>query len=180
MSDAKRPIATLAVELAKANCGIVEVGENRGKAVEAYLASCIPPLPPGNPWCVAHVRYRLKQAATQLGLVYDESMPRTGYTPDYYNWAVENDKWVSKTRAENNPKLIRRGDLCLFYFSTLGRHAHMGMVVEYDGEKLIAIEGNTSPPNTGTNVDRDGDGLYLKYRTLKSLGSKGGFVRLDF
>ena len=63
MSD--RPIAIRALENARLNLGIREEGNNAGKAVESYLASCVPPLPLGNPWCVAVVRFRLKQAATQ-------------------------------------------------------------------------------------------------------------------
>ena len=175
-----RPIATLALELALKNVGVQEEGNNAGRAVGSYLASCIPPLPAGNPWCVAHVRYRLKQAATQLGIVYDETMPRTGYTPDYYNWAVENNKWISRKKAEERPELIRPGDLCLFYFSQMGRHAHMGMVVDATTNGISTVEGNTSPPKIGTAVEREGDGLYKKYRSFASLGSKGGFVLLDF
>jgi hypothetical protein len=56
----------------------------------------------------------------------------------------------------------------------------MGMVVSYDGKDLITVEGNTSPPKMGFAVDRDGDGLYKKYRTAESLGSRGGFIMLEF
>ena len=47
MSD--RPIAIRAVENARLNLGVQEEGNNGGKAVESYLASCIPSLPVGNP-----------------------------------------------------------------------------------------------------------------------------------
>jgi len=177
----ERPIATLALDYARQNIGVVEEGENRGKAVEAYLASCKPPLPPGNPWCVAHVRFRLKQAATKLGKTYDESMPRTGYTPDYVAWAVENGHWVPWTTVEKDHDLVRPGDLCCFYFEVMGRHAHMGIFERWiDDMYFHTIEGNTSPPSGTVGVERDGDGLYRKKRILRQLGVKGGFIKLDF
>jgi hypothetical protein len=61
-----------AVKSARLNIGVTEVGgENRGKAVESYLASCIPVIPSGSPWCVAVVRFRLKQAATEVVLLHE-------------------------------------------------------------------------------------------------------------
>ena len=177
----ERPIAKLALEYAQKNIGVVEEGENAGEAVEAYLASCVPSLPAGNPWCVAHVRYRLKQAATALGLTYDKSMPRTGYTPDYVSWAVKNGHWVSSKKVAADNDLVRPGDLCCFYFSVMGRHAHMGIFEKWiDETHFYTIEGNTSPPQDIVGVERDGDGLYRKKRTLANLGENGGFIKLDF
>jgi hypothetical protein len=179
MSD--RDIVLLAVDKSFVNLGVTEVGgENRGAAVESYLASCIPPLPAGSPWCVAHVRFRLKQAATELGLTYDKSMPRTGYTPDYVSWAVQKGLWVPKEKVASGEVKPRKGDLCCFWFPVLNRHAHMGFVHNMNGtDRFLSIEGNTSAP-TKVGVEREGDGLYLKTRRLSSLGRKGGFIRLDF
>ena len=179
MSD--RRIALLAVDKSFLNLGVTEKGgENRGAAVEAYLDSCIPPLPPGSPWCVAHVRYRLKQAATELRSTYDHSMPRTGYTPDYVAWAVAKGLWVPKEKVASGEITPRKGDLCCFWFPVLNRHAHMGFVYGIgDDGRFLSIEGNTSAP-TKTGVEREGDGLYLKTRRLSSLGRKGGFILLDF
>jgi len=179
-----RPIAVRAIMNARLNLGVCETGgENRGKEVEAYLASCVPPLPPGSPWCVAHVRYRLKQAATDLGLTYDTSMPRTGYTPNWVRWAKRTNNWVSVKAAKANPHLLREGDVVCFYFKTLGRCAHMGMIdaVRSDGSGVLTVEGNTSPEKGDDNyVDRDGDGLYPKVRDWSELGEFGGFITINF
>ena len=63
-----RPIALRAAKEAIDNVGVQEVGDNRGKAVEIYQASTIPPVPPGSPWCAAFVVYRLRNAAHDLAL----------------------------------------------------------------------------------------------------------------
>lgn len=178
----KRPIAVKAIQNARLNIGVTEEGgENRGKAVEAYLASCVPSLPPGSPWCVAVVRFRLKQAATELGFTYDVSMPRTGYTPDYVAWAYRTGKWISVSQAKANPSLVKEGDLVCFYFHQMGRHAHMGVVDKVGTTGVLTIEGNTIPEHGDSEfVDRDGDGYYPKVRDWSELGTKGGFIALDF
>ena len=177
-----RPIANLAIQNSRLNIGVTEEGgENRGKAVESYLSSCVPPLPPGSPWCVAVVRYRLKQAATQLGTTYDKSMPRTGYTPDYVSWAYKTGKWISVSQAKANPSLVKEGDIACFYFHQMGRHAHMGVVDKISAHGVLTIEGNTSPETSDSEyVDRDGDGYYPKVRSWSEFGTKGGFISLDF
>ena len=181
-TELKRQVAISAVKSARLNIGVTEEGgENRGKAVETYLASCIPVLPPGAPWCVAVVRFRLRSAARDLGTSYDVSMPRTGYTPDYVAWAYRTGNWVSVSQAKANPSLIREGDLVCFHFPQLGRHAHMGVVDKVGDWGVHTIEGNTSPELDDSEfVDRDGDGYYPKVRNWSELGSKGGFIKLDF
>ena len=171
-----------AIKNARLNIGVTEVGgENRGKAVESYLASCIPVIPPGSPWCVAVVRFRLKQAATELGTTYDVTMPRTGYTPDYVAWAYRTKNWISVSQAKENPELLREGDLVCFHFPQMGRHAHMGVVDKIGEWGIHTIEGNTSPElDDSPFVDRDGDGYYPKVRNWSELGPKGGFIKLDF
>jgi hypothetical protein len=171
-----------AVKSARLNIGVTEQGgENRGKAVEAYLASCIPSLPPGSPWCVAVVRFRLKAAATLFQRSYDVTMPRTGYTPDYVAWAYRVGKWISVSQAKADPSLLREGDLVCFHFPQMGRHAHMGVIDKIGDWGVHTIEGNTSPELDDSEfVDRDGDGYYPKVRNWSELGPKGGFIALDF
>ena len=101
-----RPIASLSTDLAVANIGVQEVGENRGKAVEAYQASCKPPVPAGSPWCAAHVRFRHKQAATQLGIVYDETFPRSAYCPDWSRWFKNSGLWLPVQHIRDTGKAV--------------------------------------------------------------------------
>lgn len=185
---AMRPIATTAAADAINNIGVVEVGNNAGKAVETYLASCKPPLGPGHPWCAAFVRYRMKAAATKLGMVYDESFPRSAYTPDWASWAKQNGKWIPVSELYDGTvgdkdvkQVILPGDLALFYFSQLGRIGHIGIVASVRKTGLITIEGNTSPePEDASAVERDGDGVYRKNRRWTELGKFGGILLVDF
>lgn len=174
-----RPIAIGAANNAIANVGVKEEGDNRGKSIEAYQASCVPPIPPGSPWCAAFVRFRMRQAARALNLSYDPTFPRSGYTPDWARWARENNKWIPASECREKWELIRAGDLALFYFEGLGRIGHIGIIINASSERIITVEGNTSDPDSKGN-EREGDGVYRKRRTWRSLGKFGGILMVDF
>lgn len=185
MRPTNRPIATKALELAIANIGVTEVGVNRGAAVEAYQASCKPPIPAGSPWCAAVVRFRMKQAATALGTTYDPTFPRSGYTPDWANWAKENGCWISvvdaKDSVANKTGRVLPGDLVLFYIKPLGRIGHIGVIQSVHSWGCWTIEGNTSPePSDAYAVERDGDGYFRKKRNWSELGTFGGVLTVNF
>lgn len=183
-----RPIATTAASDAINNIGVVEVGDNRGKAVETYLESCVPSLGPGHPWCAAFVRYRMKAAATKLGTTYDTTFPRSAYTPDWASWAKQNGKWIpvsdlydGTVGGKDVKQVILPGDLALFYFSQLGRIGHIGIITSVRKTGLMTVEGNTSPePEDASEVERDGDGVYRKNRKWTELGKFGGILLVDF
>jgi hypothetical protein len=176
-----RTIALGTLKGAVANIGVQETGDNAGKAVETYLASCKPPLGPGAPWCAAFVRFRMKDAATKAGIVYDSTFPRSAWTPDWHKWGVENNKFLNVQKAQANVMQILPGDLALFYFRTLGRIGHIGIVETVQNWGVTTIEGNTSPePEDEDSVQRDGDGVYRKQRTWSELGKFGGILMVDF
>jgi hypothetical protein len=57
----------------------------------------------------------------------------------------------------------------------------MGVVDKIGDWGVHTIEGNTSPELDDSEfVDRDGDGYYPKVRNWSELGTKGGFIKLDF
>ena len=123
-----RPIALRAAKEALDNIGVLEVGNNRGKAVETYQASCIPAIPPGSPWCAAFVVYRLRNAAHDLALEIPADWPRSGYCPDHGNWGRRTKNWISQQDASKDFSKVRIGDLALFWFAPLNRLAHIGIV----------------------------------------------------
>lgn len=181
MRATNRPIALTMVEGAKANVGVQETGTNAGPYVLAYQKSCVPPLDAGAPWCAAFVRFRMKKAATDLGLTYDKDFPRSGYTPDWARWARNNNKWLPAVECKDRYEEILPGDLVLFYFSALKRIGHIGIIEKVHSNGLITIEGNTGPePNDEDEVERDGDGVFRKVRDWGELGSKGGILKVEF
>ena len=168
------PIALRAIADAERNVGIAEQGgQNRGKAVETYLASV--GLPPGNPWCAAFVYYRLAAAAAHLDVALPVWLPRSGYCPDWRKAAQKRGVWIPVSEVTAGKVSPQRGDLCLFYFAAKGRVAHIGIVAEVDAEGCVTVEGNTSD---GSGVNRDGGGVYRKRRSWSQLGTLGGFVRI--
>ena len=71
-------------------------------------------------------------------------------------------------------------DIVFYFFATKGRIAHTGIVVEADSNyDFKTVEGNTSSGLKDV-VDRDGQGVYMKQRSISSLGLFGGVVRLPY
>ena len=175
-----RPIALRAAKEALDNIGVLEVGNNRGKAVETYQAACIPAIPPGSPWCAAFVVYRLRNAAHDLALEIPADWPRSGYCPDHGNWGRRTKNWISQQDASKDFSKVRIGDLALFWFAPLNRLAHIGIVTGVFPWGVYTVEGNTSPEPDEDEPEREGDGVFRKVRTWREPGAKGGFVGIDW
>jgi hypothetical protein len=174
-------VAINAADEALANVGVVEVGDNRGTAVEIYQSSTIPPVPPGSPWCAAFVVYRLRRAAQKLGIVIPASWPRSAYCPAHGAWARKHGYWISVAEAEADPSLITKGDLVCFWFAPLNRLAHIGIVTVVHPWGIKSVEGNTSPEMEDEDqIQRDGDGVYRKARAWRELGINGGFIKIPW
>lgn len=173
------PIARRAAADALANVGVQEEGgNNRGKFVELYQKSV--GIPPGSPWCAAFLRFRLEAADARIEPNdLPPSFPDSGWCPDYSAWGRKMGLLTPVSLARESPSRVAVGDLALFWFSTLKRHAHIGIVVEVHSWGVVTVEGNTGP-ESGAGVDRDGDGVFRKERDWSELGSMGAFVRLPF
>lgn len=168
-------IGRAAANGALANVGVTEEGENRGQWVETYQRAV--GIPPGSPWCAAFVRFRFEKAAEALDLELPAAFPDTGWVPSYEAWARRSGFWIPAKDADK----IQKGDLACFWFDAKGRCAHIGIVIAPPNEDGVfqTVEGNTGP-DRGTQVERDGDGVYLKRRRVSHLGAQGGFIRIPF
>lgn len=168
-------IGRAAANGALANVGVTEEGENRGQWVETYQRAV--GIPPGSPWCAAFVRFRFEKAAEKLDLDLPAAFPDSGWVPSYEAWARRSGLWIHPRDADN----VQKGDLACFWFAAKDRCAHIGIVVTPPDEDGVfeTVEGNTGP-DRGTQVARDGDGVYLKRRTIGHLGARGGFIRIPF
>ena len=121
---------------------------------------------------------KLKSAAEKLDKEIPAGFPDSGWVPAYEAWAKRNGLWVPARTAELDDGRV--GDLAVFWFEAKQRCAHIGIVVGCPSAGIwTTVEGNTGP-DTATSVNRDGDGVYQKRRTRAMLGSRGGFVRINF
>jgi hypothetical protein len=174
------PISRRAAQDAKARevLSVREDGSNRGTFVEVYLKAV--GLAPGNPWCMAFIVLRLIKAAAALGSVFPREVPKTGSTVLFSDYGKKKGFWIRRADLELGRASLQPGDIVFYFFPSKGRIAHTGIVVDLaDNKNFFTVEGNTSG-GINDDVDRDGQGVYMKLRTLSSLGLWGGAVRLPF
>ena len=174
------PISRRAAQDAKAKevLSVREDGSNRGTFVEVYLKAV--GLAPGNPWCMAFIVLRLIKAAAALGSVFPKEVPKTGSTVLFSDYGKKKGFWIRRADLELGRASLQPGDIVFYFFPSKGRIAHTGIVVDLaDNKNFFTVEGNTSG-GINDDVDRDGQGVYMKLRTLSSLGLWGGAVRLPF
>ena len=130
------------VKLAENEIGVRERnGNNSGPRVEEYLRTV--GLKSGQPWCAAFVSW-----------VYAKSnfpKPRSGWSPDLLP--------TGRLARSALP-----GNILGIYFSEYRRIAHVGLITRQDGDWVTSVEGNTNV--TGS---REGDGVYLKKRHVKTI-----------
>ena len=170
----EKQIAIRAADEAVANVGLTEKQDNRGPAIKIYLATV--GLSEGFAWCAAFLKYRFLNAAKDLNVELSEGFKKlSGYTPDWAKYAKDNNIWISVDEAKQNPDLIKKGYIALFYSSTKGRIYHCGIVISCKKSGPLLVEGNTS---NSIGVDADGDGIFLKSRSWTHLGKFGGFIKM--
>ncbi|RYE83012.1 MAG: CHAP domain-containing protein [Hyphomicrobiales bacterium] len=127
---------------------------NRGKQVEAYLASV--GLKGGYAWCAAFVHWCFREAMGDAN-----PCPKSGGVIDLWHQIGAAKKLrLTPAQAKANPGLILPG--MLFFLDTGGGFGHVGFVEKVQGIYLTTIEGNT---NEGGS--RDGVGVFRrKSRTI--------------
>lgn len=154
--QASSELITEVLKIAAKQVGVQENprNSNRGKKVEAYLASI--GLGGGYAWCMAFVYWCTKEAAKTLETT--NPLFKTGGV--LYQWNQRKKLQVTR------PKV---GDIFIMQFK--GGAGHTGFVTKVEGKYIHTIEGNTN--NAGS---REGDGVYRRVRTISSCK---GFLRLD-
>ena len=122
-------------------------GHNDGKVVEMYLHNA--GVSKGNPWCAAFVKW-----------CYDK-----GRVGNYMTAAAASAHNV-KNLCYNKNKLIKEpkpGDAFTLYFLKLGRIGHTGFYNKRLNSTVYqSVEGNTNEAGS-----REGDGVYVKYRSFR-------------
>ena len=139
----KYPIGTAAavVEIALAEVGTVEEGENLTKYGKFTKAD-------GLPWCGSFVNWCFHEAGVKL--------------PSMVSTAMGAHKLKEVNRFHNDKPNI--GDLAFMDFPHDGidRISHIGIVVKVGTNTVLTIEGNTS----GTGDQRNGGMVMIKQRNI--------------
>lgn len=132
--------AALSIEIAKAEIGTIEEGDNLTKYGKFTKAD-------GQPWCGSYCNWVLAQAGVKVHSVVS-TVKGAGVFMDTGRWSQE-------------PKL---GDLAFMDFpnDNVERISHVGIVVGINGNIVTTIEGNTS----GSGSQRNGGMVMVKERTI--------------
>lgn len=133
--------------------------KNDGEEVEAYLKST--GLGKGYPWCMAYVYWGFQNAATQLGR--KNPVPKTAGVLDCWQ----------KAKGLYSVKEPEEGDQFIMDFG--GGKGHTGMITDVYGKEIYTNEGNTSADPSYAGEDREGNGVFERIRSIKSINK--GFLR---
>lgn len=112
------------------------------------------------PWCAMFVSFVFASVNHPL---YAQTRKGFSYTPAGARWFKLRRRWGTTPRP---------GAVVFFYWPSMGRIAHVGIVesVDPDGKNMTTIEGNTN--NTGS---REGVGVFRMRRSTR-LRANGGVV----
>ena len=140
MTNYPNGTAALAVEIALAEVGTIEEGENLTKYGKFTKAD-------GLPWCGSFCNWVLAQAGVKVHSIVST--------------AVGAHKFKETSRWSETPAV---GDLAFMDFPHDGvdRISHVGIVAAIDGKTITTIEGNTS----GNGDQRNGGMVMVKSRTI--------------
>ena len=146
-------LLTLSYNIALAQVGVKEFGNNDGRMIRVYLRSV--GLGAGHPWCMAGQYYCYEQASKVLGI--ENPLLRTGST--YKQWTYLKDKGKQTQYLPNVHDFI--------FWRRAGILGHVERIIKLDRNGIVYTIGF----NTGGADERDGDGVYIKRRsTLHPLG----------
>jgi hypothetical protein len=151
--------ATL-VDVAKKYIGTIEVGgDNKGACIELFQKA-LDGKAQGEPWCAAFVCYCIKEIFD----IYGVKSPLTLSE-------LVKDLWEKNPRAQK--ALPQPGYIACWKFkgTSLG---HTGIVVSKRNGSFETVEGNTGK---APGIEREGDGVYLRQRTLRG---SDNFILLGF
>lgn len=126
-------------------------GKNDGVQVEKYLKSVN--LGKGYAWCAAFVKWCFDQAGIKTTI--------TAWSPSAHN---SKNVIYYKSKFYKEPQ---SGDVFTIYYPSLKRIGHTGFYHKKINDKIYStVEGNTNSAGS-----REGDGVYMKYRSFNATNS---------
>lgn len=127
-------------------------GSNRSPEIDGWLTAVNSPL--GSPWCAAYVSGVGVEA---LGIAHWPFL-RTASVQQLVTWCMARRRTASIAKA-------KPGDLVVFYFQSLQRYAHIGLVATRTKGQITSIEGNTVADGALGDT-REGWGVFEKVRAV--------------
>lgn len=145
------------VKTYRSQIGVRETtGHNDGEAVESYLAYV--GFNKGASWCAAFVSW----CHGQVGV----GNPRSAWSPSLFP-----PEKLIYSRGGINKRQSIPGDVFGIYYDNLGRIGHVGFIDGVKGNNYITVEGNTNDAGS-----REGEGVYRKIRSKKTIYKISSFI----
>lgn len=141
----------LMLAVARSCIGVKESSDNSGDMIDLFQSTISSPLKQS--WCLDFVQSCI--AYVELAKGVQSPLAATELCMGLWAQSIEN--------RVTDPE---PGDIVIWQLGNT-EHGHTGLVDHIDATHLYTIEGNTSD---SLNIDRNGDGVYEKYRL------KGGSV----
>ena len=137
------------LEVAQAEIGVKDEGNNRGARVEEYKA-VVGGSDDELPWCMSLVQFIIKRTEEATGINLGENVKRTEHCLTFWDAM---SKYQTQEPEVGRIMIMRHG-------STPQGHTGIVEALMVNGQ-VRTIEGNT-----GASGGREGDGVYLKSRNL--------------
>lgn len=139
------------IEIAKRYLFVKEAGVNGGRWINLFnsTAGCAP----GSPYCASFINHCLT-----------ENFERHGFKS-----SLNFSPHVMTLYRQNTPAYapVPRPGLLMSWNHVGTAMGHVGLIVEVTASGVVCCEANTSP---GLEVEREGEGIYLKTRRLEQVG----------
>lgn len=132
-------------------------GNNDGVWVKKFLK--ITGLPEGHPWCAAYTAYVFYYS--------DVPAPRSARVVD---WFKRNVVW-EKSYGDIPEEFDKSGMVGGLFYEHLGRLGHIFIILGEDKNNYYTIEGNTNGAGS-----REGNGVYKKIRSKKSIAAMADYT----
>lgn len=138
-----------------------EIRPNRHPMIDLWNRFVRAPL--GSPYCASFVSWCLSRAGARFPRVrsaWSQAFRIAQSLPPYRHAA-------------------RPGTILVWRRGSSGWQGHVGFALELRGDTLVTVEANTSPGERGgAQAQREGDGVYVKYRSWRRNVYAGNAFRI--
>lgn len=139
-------------------------GDNRGQVVEMFQKA-VDGKAQGEPWCLAMVQFCVMMVDRQYDYIHQIcSLPHSLFKTEHC-LTLWNQTPIQQRRNHPEPGLV------VVWKHGNSSSGHAGIVTEITADgRFKTVEGNTGP-SKGSEIVREGDGVYEKVRDREGSGS---------